>query len=201
VLTLQSTTRPGDERQPSPAGRLVLTRIQLPLNMASGGQEPLRAEGGETKLRPRLEVWNQPYGRPLRRRARSSDRRAASWPGGARICRAPVAASRSRAASGHRALGVCDRQPARHLARRACADVRTGPIAAREPGRAAACPHRPLPEIKGRDHRQLAGHRITRHRQRQLPGRGSVCAVEIHLLARQPGQILLGLLPEGRMFR
>jgi alkylation response protein AidB-like acyl-CoA dehydrogenase len=50
--------------------------------MASGGQESLRAEGGETKLHPRLEVWNQPHGRPLRRRARSSDRRAASWPGG-----------------------------------------------------------------------------------------------------------------------
>ena len=39
--------------------------------MASGGQESLRAEGGETKLHPRLEVWNQPHGRPLRRRARS----------------------------------------------------------------------------------------------------------------------------------
>ncbi len=49
--------------------------------------------------------------------------------------------------------------------------VRAGRHAAHEPERAAACPHRPLPEIKGRDNRQLAGHRIARHRQRQLPGR------------------------------
>src|SRR5215469_16246712 len=38
----------------------------------------------------------------------------------------------------HRALGVCDRQPARDLARRACAGVRAERHAAHEPERAAA---------------------------------------------------------------
>ena len=60
---------------------------------------------------------------------------------------------------GHRALGVCDRQPARHLARRACPDLRAGRHAAHEPERPAVCPHRAVPEVERRDHRQLAGHR------------------------------------------
>ena len=88
----------------------------------------------------------------------------------------------------HRALGLCHRQPARHLARRARPDLRAGRHAAPQPERPPVRPHRAVSEVERRDHRQLAGHRAARHRQRQLSGRGPFRAAEIHRLARQRGR-------------
>ena len=66
---------------------------------------------------------------------------------------------RRRRLSRHRALGVRDRQPARQMARLPHAAVRAGRQPAQIAERAPAGAHDGLPQIRGADHRQLAGPR------------------------------------------
>ena len=89
---------------------------------------------------------------------------------------------------GHRTLGLRDRQPARHLARRAFPGLRGGRQPTHGPERAAGYPHDARSRKGGDDHRQLAGARPARHRQRQLQVRGPFRPRDLHRRARQRGR-------------
>ena len=106
---------------------------------------------------------------PLARDGEGSLRRAARHPrlGAGDSGRRQVRRGRRRLPR-DRALGLRHRQPARELDRRALPGVRGGRQPADGAERPAGHPHDAGAEIRGHDHRQLAGARPARHRQRQL---------------------------------